>query len=148
MDYLIRMATKEDEKSIRSLFIEMLRTIYHTDDVKGYEDGYLDRYFNDGEDRIYVADDGRVIAFLSIEVHHEDRDYIYLDDLSVTEECRNKGIGTKLIRKAESYAGEIKIPAVLFHVEKTNTDALRLYERLGYQIFQDEDSRFLLKKDM
>ena len=145
---MIRKATKEDEKSIRSLFIEMLRTIYHTDDVKGYEDGYLDRYFNDGEDRIYVADDGRVIAFLSIEVHHEDRDYLYLDDLSVTETCRNMGIGTRLIRKAESYAGEIKITAVLFHVEKTNTDALRLYERLGYQIFQDEDSRFLLKKDM
>ena len=73
MDHLIRVGIKADEDSIRSLFIEMLKTIYDTDDVKGYDEGYLDRYFNDSEDRIYVADDGRVIAFLSIEVHHEDR---------------------------------------------------------------------------
>ena len=148
MDHLIRVGIKADEDSIRSLFIEMLKTIYDTDDVKGYDEGYLDRYFNDSEDRIYVADDGRVIAFLSIEVHHEDKDYIYLDDLSVTRECRNMGIGTKLINKAESYAKDIKIPAVLFHVEKTNTDAMRLYERLGYQIFLDDENRYLLKKDI
>ena len=89
-----------------------------------------------------------MIAFLSIEVHHEDKDYIYLDDLSVTRECRNMGIGTKLIKKAESYAKDIKIPAILFHVEKTNTDAMRLYERLGYQIFLDDENRYLLKKDI
>ena len=148
MDFNIRLANKADENSIRSLFLEMLRTIYHTDDVNGYEDGYLDSYWTGGEDRIYVADDGRVVAYLSVEVHHDENDYIYLDDLSVTEEYRNKGIGTELIKKAESYASEIKIPAVIFHVEKTNKDAMRLYERLGYVIFRDDNTRFLLKKDL
>ncbi|MCR4865311.1 MAG: GNAT family N-acetyltransferase [Lachnospiraceae bacterium] len=148
MDHKIRVANKADESSIRSLFIEMLKTIYDTDDVKGYDKGYLDSYWTDGEDRIYVADDGRVVAYLSVEVHHDENDYIYIDDLSVTEEYRNKEIGTELIKKAESYAREIKIPAVLFHVEKTNKDAMRLYERLGYEIFRDDNTRFLLKKDL
>ena len=81
MDHNIRTAVPADEKRIRELFTEMLRTIYGTDDVKGYEDGCLDRFLSGGEDRIYVADDGEVTAFLSVEVHREEKEYIYLDDL-------------------------------------------------------------------
>lgn len=148
MEYMIRGAKKEDESIIRSLFVEMLRTIYHTDDVEEYEEGYLDRYWTESEDRLFVADNGKVVAYLGVEVHHDEHDYLYLDDLSVTEKCRNMGIGSELIKKAESYAKEIGIDAVLFHVEKTNEDALRLYERLGYEVFRDDDNRFLLKKDL
>ena len=58
MRYTIRTAVKADEYIIRKLFQEMLRTIYDTEDVKGYEDGDLDRFFAGKEDRIYVAEDG------------------------------------------------------------------------------------------
>ena len=34
MEYKIRTAVPADEGKIRELFLEMLRTIYHTDDVK------------------------------------------------------------------------------------------------------------------
>ena len=82
MEYRIRKAIPEDEQRIRELFIEMLQTIYHTEDVEGYESGCLDRYWTNGEERILVAEDGYVVAYLSIEVHHEpDADFIYLDDL-------------------------------------------------------------------
>ena len=39
MTYSIRKAVQEDEQRIAGLFIEMLQTIYHTEDVKGYEPG-------------------------------------------------------------------------------------------------------------
>lgn len=147
MKYTIRIAAPEDEQKIRELFIEMLQTIYHTEDVQGYEPGCLDRYWINGEERIYVAEDEGVVAYLSVEVHHEtDMDYIYLDDLSVTEEYRSHGIGSALIYEAEKYAQEIGIRDIVFHVEKSNTDAFRLYERLGYKIFRDDGSRYLMNK--
>lgn len=97
MGYRIRIAIPQDEQRIRELFTEMLQTIYHTEDVKGYESGYLNRYWTNGEERILVAEDESVVAFLSIEVHHEqEADYAYLDDLSVTERYRNIGIGSAL----------------------------------------------------
>ena len=43
MNYRIRTAVPADEARIRELFLEMLRTIYRTDDVKGYGEGDLDR---------------------------------------------------------------------------------------------------------
>ena len=148
MAYAIRKAVPEDEHRIRALFVEMLQTIYHTADVMGYEEGYLDKYWNNREDRIYVAEENdTVIAFLSVEVYREPKEYIYLDDLSVTEPCRDKGIGTELIRTAESYAEAIGIPVIIFHVEKSNNSAFRLYKRLGYTIYQEDGSRYLMIKN-
>ncbi len=147
MNYSIRIAVPEDERKIRELFIEMLQTIYHTEDVQGYEPGCLDRYWISGEEHIFVAEDEDVVAYLSVEVHHEpDMDYIYLDDLSVTEAYRNLGIGSALIREAEIYARKIGIRDIVFHVEKSNTSAFRLYERLGYKVFRDDGSRYLMNK--
>ena len=144
----IRNAVPADEERIRALFLEMLQTIYHRDNEEGYPDGYLDRYWNGGKDRLYVAEDRDVVAFLSVEVHEESNLYIYLDDFSVTRASRNQGIGSALIKEAESYAKESQIPAVLFHVEKTNIGAYRLYQRLGYAVYRDDGHRYLMKKDI
>ena len=92
--------------------------------------------------------DSNRINELSIEVHHEEEEYIYLDDLSVTKQYRNYGIGTQLIRSAESYARDMSIPAISLHVEKSNTAAFRLYERLGYEIYEDQGSRYLMIKNI
>ncbi len=126
----------------------MLRTICHKPDVRGYEPGYLDKFWRGGEDRIYVAGDPEVAAFLSVEVYREPEAYVYLDDLSVTAACRDRGIGTRLIRTAEDYARELGIGHIVFHVEKTNSSAFRLYERLGYTIHRDDGTRYLMKKDL
>ncbi|WP_050008377.1 GNAT family N-acetyltransferase [Butyrivibrio sp. WCE2006] len=147
MGYKIRKAVSEDEQRIRELFIEMLQTIYHTEDVQDYEPGYLDKYWTDGEDVIFVSEDNGVIAYLGVEVHREDeKDFVYLDDLSVTEKYRSQGIGSALIHEAENYAKKKGVENILFHVEKSNTEAFRLYEKLGYKIFRDDGSRYLMKK--
>ncbi len=148
MEYKIRTAVQADEDTIRKLFLEMLRTIYHTDDVKGYGDGDLDRFWSENRDRIYVAEDSKVVAFLSVEVHHDPVDHLYLDDFSVTAAYRSKGIGSALIRTAEAYAEQTGSRAVLLHVEKINLSAMRFYERLGYVVFRDDGNRLLLKKDI
>ena len=148
MGLVIRMAVPEDEKRIRELFTEMLRTIFHTENVQGYENGYLDKFWSGGEDRIYVAADPSVEAFISVEVYRKPKEYVYLDDLSVTERYRGRGIGTRLIREAEAYAKELGIGSIIFHVEKSNVSAFRLYERLGYTVHRDDGSRYLMKKDI
>ena len=148
MDYILRKAKSADTIRIEELFVEMLKAIYHTDDVESYESGYLDKFFVGKEDWICVAEyKNDVVAYLSIEVHR-DENFIYLDDLSVAEGFRNKGIGTKLIHAAEKYAEEIGITKIVFHVEKANEDAYRLYLRLGYSEDADEGSRIRMNKSI
>ena len=148
MDYILRKARSTDTLKIEELFVEMLKAIYHRDDVKGYESGYLDKFFLGKEDWICVAEcESDVVAFLSIEVY-QDEGYIYLDDLSVTKEYRNRGVGTKLIHTAEKYAEEMGVTKIVLHVEKANENAHRLYSRLGYREVTDEGSRILMSKSV
>lgn len=148
MNCVLRKAKSTDTIRIEELFVDMLKAIYHTDDVEGYETGYLDKFFLDKEDWICVAEfENDVAAFLSIEVHR-DEDYIYLDDLSVAGKYRNKGIGTKLIHAAEKYAEEIGIVKIVLHIDKSNKDAYRLYSRLDYIEDVDEGSRIRMRKSV
>lgn len=146
MDYLLRKADANDVAGINGLFIEMINTIYETDNAKGYDAGYLGRYFVNGEDWICVAEkDAEIVAFLSIQVHREEA-FVYLDDLSVTKDHRGSGIGTALIGEAEAYAKEIGISIISLHVEKSNGNAYRLYKKLGFSEYKDEGSRVLMIK--
>lgn len=149
MGWKFGKAQKSDFNRLNDLFKEMLRTIYRTEEVSGYSEGDLDRFFEGYDEWISVAidDNDDIIAFLSIEVHREENDFVYLDDLSVTSAYRNKGIGTELIQNAEAYAGELNIHTIRFHVEKTNTEAIKLYKRLGYCVEEDQGNRYLMVKN-
>ena len=86
---------------------------------------------------------------MSLQVYRgEEPPYVYFDDISVRAEHRGQGIGTALIRAAEEYVRGTGMSAVVFHVEKTNTQAFRLYERLGYSVFRDDGDRYLMQKDI
>ena len=150
MAFVFGKAEKKDAGRINELFMEMLQTIYHKEQVDGYEDVCLDKFFDGGENWISIANDGnQIVAFLSIEVHREDDfDYIYLDDFSVTEQYRGQGIGTQLVNRAEAYAKEIQISKISLHVEKSNTAAFNLYKKLGYRIYKEQGTRLLMVKDL
>ena len=148
MKYTIRPAVAADEKRICELYVEMLQKVYHTEKAEGYKTGDLDKFCTDVESRIFVAEDETVIGFLSVEIHHENEDYIYLNDFAVTKGYRNKGIGSALLEVAESYAREINILKICLHVEKTNLAAMRLYENAGYAIYRDDGHRFLMNKEI
>lgn len=144
----ILIANKDDEKRIRELVVEMLQYVYQKEDVTSYLDGYFDRFFSNKEDRIYVAKDDIVVAFISVEVHHDELDYIYLDDFIVTKDYRNLGIGHSLMLEVFKYAKELGINSIVLHVEKTNAKAFNFYTNLGFSIFKDDNTRLLLEKKM
>ena len=148
MDVILRTATFNDKTAIENLFMEMLKSIYQTETVKGYEADYLNRFFADSEDRIIVAElEHIIIGYISIELKREDVPFAYLDDFCVQNEYRSRGIGTQLLQLAQAYANESDMSAILFHVESSNTSAQRLYERNGYEIYKTDGSRILMKKD-
>lgn len=150
MDTVFRVATAGDEAAIRRLFVEMLRSIFHTQEVEGYPVGYVGRFFTGGEDEILVAEQaGAVVGFLSLESHREgEPPFLYLDDFSVTAACRGQGIGSRLLDMAEEYAAALGLGEIHLHVERDNLGARRLYRRRGFGVLAEQDARLLLGKKL
>lgn len=150
MDTVFRVATAGDEAAIRRLFVEMLRTIFHTQEVEGYPAGYVGRFFTGGEDEILVAEQaGMVVGFLSLESHREGKPpFLYLDDFSVTAACRSQGIGSRLLDMAEEYAAALGLGEIHLHVERDNLGARRLYRRRGFGVLAEQGARLLLGKKL
>lgn len=62
-------------------------------------------------------------------------DYSYLYALRVMEPFRGLGIGTHLIKTGEHVARSHGFRQIHLAVEKSNTPARKLYERLGFEIY-------------
>lgn len=68
---------------------------------------------------------------------------IYVSEIRVIEKYRGKGYGKELIFCVEKEAREQKITAMYIHAEASNEEALRLYNKLGY-----EPERIQLRKGL
>lgn len=149
MLFKTRVAEEEYEEAIRHLLLEKQRAVHDTEIAHGYEEGFLDKYWGDNENRIYVAeDDDYVHGYIAIDVCRHPQEYMYINDISVTESSRGNGIGTKLLELAENYARKLEIRNILLHVEKTNVSAYRLFEKVGFKFYKEQGHRYLMRKEV
>ena len=58
-------------------------------------------------------------------------DYLHMDCLYVTPECRNAGIGEEMMRVVSRHADALGCATVEWQTPAWNADAARFYERLG-----------------
>lgn len=83
------------------------------------------------------------IGHLFVQFHDDDRDNeanrAYLYSFRVMEMFRGQGIGTLLLHEAEARILERGIRIATIAAAKDNPGARRLYERVGYRVY-DEDS--------
>ncbi|MDT5017629.1 MAG: hypothetical protein QOD39_3789 [Mycobacterium sp.] len=56
-----------------------------------------------------------------------------IESLSVLPQYRGSGLGSELLNRLESHLHEIGVNDLILGVLPGNTDAIRLYERRGYQ---------------
>ncbi len=79
---------------------------------------------------------GLAFVWLSEAEEPELREYLpgapILQRLEVAPPFRNKGIGTRIVWAAEDIAVRLRHQYLVLGVGESNTDAIRLYERLGY----------------
>lgn len=57
---------------------------------------------------------------------------LWISDLVVSQNHRGKGIGTLLMEKVKETAKENSVDRIQLNVSSYNTDAVKLYEKLGF----------------
>ena len=73
------------------------------------------------------------------------KDSVHVAELFVEESARGQGIGTRLLVEAEGYARTLGRRFLTLDVVDTNVGALRLYQRLGFEIIRTLPTGFFTR---
>lgn len=136
--YTLRQATADDYEFLYRLHKAALGQ--YIDATWGWHEAwqreYFDRKFNPNERQIIQVDDQDA----GVVVVREQDGELYLALIELLPEFQRRGVGTAVIHTLQQRAVARGLPLTL-HVLKTNAPARRLYERLGFAITAEEETR-------
>jgi ribosomal-protein-alanine N-acetyltransferase len=118
-----------------------LEAMFRLDEACFAEEFRFDResmreFAEDGNAVVRVAEKvgGEMVGFVIV---HLERvltgRQAYVVTLDVAAECRQQGLGRRLMREAEACASAAGVRWMQLHVFTGNAGAIRFYERLGYE---------------
>ena len=137
--YTLVNATENNIELIKDIKLE---TIFSSPDEFGEDDTdkikeYVDmsvKEFLDNYKLVIINDSIAGIFFV-----RDFEDGVLIDEIYLYDEYRNKGIGTDLINSVSN-------PNIYLWVYKNNVKAISLYSKLGFDIIEETDTRYKMKK--
>jgi ribosomal protein S18 acetylase RimI-like enzyme len=137
----LRPARQEDVDFARELYFETMRGMIEELlgwDQRRQEDGFVS-WFKLEEAAIIVAD-GRPVGWFQTRVNEQE---IFLGSLYVSPEMQRRGIGSDVLRQLVSQA--VRASKTLRLAVMRNNPAVKLYERLGFQVTHDDQYKLYMQ---
>jgi ribosomal protein S18 acetylase RimI-like enzyme len=130
----IRPATEADHDLIHELWEEFEAELGHEPyQRETWEEAWEDLSVTVREGVALIAeDDGRALGFVFCVLGDRGRQTAHVTDIYVRPEARRRGIGRAFLAELVEPAREAGLAHVSLEVLVRNTDARRLYERLGF----------------
>jgi [ribosomal protein S18]-alanine N-acetyltransferase len=106
--------------------------------------GYMRELIRQADAATWIAENGgRMCGFGVVEWARETAEVVaYIQTLEVLPELRGKGVGGELLRSMEGSAWVAGASVSWLHVDAENAGAIRVYERLGYQLIGEEEDYY------
>jgi len=136
MPISIRTGSESDAEAVANLTLQLGYDVTPADAKER-----LARILARPDQQLFIADDdGRPVAWLhAIKAEYLEADpFVMIAGLVVDRTCRNRGIGHRLMEKAEQWAKEQQCSLVRLSSSAGRVAAHRFYERLGYTIVKTQ----------
>jgi len=138
----LRPALSDDFEYCRRIyFAEMECIIEKLQLNRASQTATFRQYWDPTQVRIITLDGADVGWLQTIAQHTE----VFLAQLFVDRDFQRRGIGTEVMRRFMSAAQECG-QAIRLNVVKINP-CVRLYERLGFRVIEEDDRKFYMKRD-
>jgi ribosomal protein S18 acetylase RimI-like enzyme len=139
--YSIRQATEEDRNFAWTVCSQTMRE--YVEAIWGWDNEWQENRFN----KLFQADTWRVIVVNdedagAFEIKQSNAELL-LSRLYIVPDFQRRGIGTSIVQSLIKKADAEHISLTL-DVLKSNTDAKRLYERLGLRVTGDSPERYFM----
>ena len=147
---IIRGYRADDLAACRALWVELTEThrdLYDDPTFGGDDPGlafdeHLDRV---GAERIWVAEtDGRLVGLAGLLL--DDEGHAELEPIVVAETARGTGVGRALVEAVIGAARELGFPRVRVRPVGRNTEAIRFFHAVGFDVVGRVDLRIDLEE--
>lgn len=126
--YNIRVATIEDNKD----YVDIMNSGFKEEGEELYTDRSFIRIFGSADKHIFfIEQNSKIVATVAISLQ-KDKDRGYITNLTVYKDFRRKGFGEIALCHCINVAKEAGLQNVALNVDGTNTNALNLYEKIGF----------------
>ena len=116
---IIRLAETKDVKSIIAIGQKVLLDF-------SFKEEDLNKYVSDPAHLVYVADDKKIVGFISIRIAGEDAE---IDAIAINSDRQHQGIGTQLLLEAIKDLVDKNVINLLLDVRRKNMQAFRFYKK-------------------
>lgn len=132
----VRQAVLSDLDALVFLFDRYRQFYGRTSDIAAARE-FLSARFNHGESALFIAfDEGAPVGFVQLYPSFSSvslaRIFI-LNDIFVSDQCRKKGVGSRLIETATGYASALGAVRLSLSTAATNQTAQAVYESTGWK---------------
>jgi len=142
-DYTLRPATDADYDFLYDLHAATIKAT--VDATWGWDDDAQPLLFrkrwNPADIQVVVVEDQDVGTLRRV----ENQDEVVINLIEIHPDYQNRGLGSTLIQDILTEAHQHSLP-VLLSVLKANDAAHRLYERLGFEIIEEREERYMMRK--
>jgi len=140
--YTLRPATAGDYDFLYALHVATIRAAVEA--TWGWDDAFQARYFHEHfvpEEIQVILVEGQEVGVLRLEERDGD---LFIALIEIAPAFQGAGLGSQIIRDVVD-AAFARGQAVSLHVLKANPGARRLYERLGFQIVETREERYVMR---
>lgn len=132
----IRNAKLEDFEEVHNIFQEVHDLhLKNTNNIFRRKDPITKEEFEEMlKDNLFlVAEEDKILGFMNCKINSKEgrlsrpRKELEIDSIGVLEECRSKGIGTKLVNKAKELASKNECNKIVLNVWSFNKKAHDFY---------------------
>lgn len=141
-EYIFSELKEPDDERIRKELIKLLRNLFNNYSYFIKEPFYTECITwieKQGEQKAICNEDADILQRFSFYSYKDEPNILYLSGLYVNEECRNKGIGTKILEVADEVAKSLNCHTIRLKTKK-DSNAERLYRTHGYNSLATEES--------
>ncbi|MCH1546931.1 MAG: GNAT family N-acetyltransferase [Flavobacteriaceae bacterium] len=140
MKYNIREANKNDMQKVLELIKELAKFEKELDQVELNVTDLIEDSFNKSLFKTFIAEQNQTIIGAAI-IYYRYSTWkgksMHLEDLIITKEKRNCGVGTLLLSQIINYARKENIKRVSWEVINWNENAIEFYLNKGAKIKKD-----------
>lgn len=144
MNFETRSATPDDHNELYEVYASAMKV--HITKIWGWNDAWqqtdFDAHFIPSAIRVAMVDD-QIVAYIQTEIR-DDASHVRM--ICVAPDHQKNGIGSALLKKFihECSANHQDVTLGVF---KINTDARRLYERLGFEAIETNSTHHLMRRN-